>query len=113
MTGQLKPVPMLAPGADEGEMRAWAAEVERVAKAREDSHFELLGLPEGVGPLAMLCYSRCCTDLSDEDATARMNLVPSGTRHGWSLVTEDEAGNPLGPVACDEKPGFRHLLFQC
>lgn len=89
----------------------WAREVEQAAKDREtDGRFAVIGLPEGVDPMAALLYSRCCTDLSDEEATQRMNLVPSGTRHGWVLVTEGEATRS---ASCDEKPGFRHLLFEC
>jgi hypothetical protein len=111
---QLKPVPMLPIGADEDTLRAWAEDVEAAAKAREaDGHFQAIGLPDGVGALAAVCYSRCCTDLPDAEAVERMNLVPSGTRHGWQLVTEDRDGQPVWPVACDEKPGFRHLLFEC
>lgn len=106
----LKPVPMLPIGADEDTLRTWAEDMEAAAKAREaDGRFAVIGLPDGAAPMAALLYSRCCTDLSDEEATERMNLVPSGTRHGWQLVAEEEAPRS----ACDEKPGFRHLLFEC
>lgn len=51
-----------------------------------------------------------CTSLSDEEATARANLVPSGTVHGW-VLTEDPAA---APVACADHPDtHRHLVFEC
>lgn len=51
-----------------------------------------------------------CTSLSDEEATARMNLTPSGTSHGWQL-TDSVAAQP---VACADKPStHRHLVFEC
>lgn len=50
-----------------------------------------------------------CTSLSDEEATARVNLVPSGTHHGWQLTTDADAQ----PVACEDRPAtHRHLLFE-
>jgi hypothetical protein len=51
-----------------------------------------------------------CTSLSDEDATARMNLTPSGTKGGWQLT--DDPNN--GPVPCADEPAtHRHLIFVC
>ena len=51
-----------------------------------------------------------CTSLSDEDATARMNLTPSGTTGGWQLT--DDPNN--GPVPCVDEPAtHRHLIFVC
>jgi hypothetical protein len=51
-----------------------------------------------------------CTSLSDEEATARMNLTPSGTSHGWQLTDLPDAQ----PVPCAEKPStHRHLVFEC
>lgn len=121
MSDALRPVPMLPPAYDgqstaerEAQLLAWGEQMERVAKEREaDGRFAVIGLPDGAAPMAALLYSRCCTDLTDAEATERMNLVPAGTRHGWHLVAEDRDGQPVGPVACDEKPGFRHMLFEC
>lgn len=57
-----------------------------------------------------LCSIQVCTSLSDEDATARANLVPSGTSHGWVLTSDPV----LAPVACAEQPDtHRHLIFEC
>lgn len=51
-----------------------------------------------------------CTSLSDEDATVRMNLTPSGTTHGWQLT--DDPDN--GPIPCADDPDtHRHLVFVC
>lgn len=50
-----------------------------------------------------------CTSLTDEEATARVNLVPSGTAYGWQLTTDPDAQ----PVACADQPAtHRHLLFE-
>ncbi len=53
--------------------------------------------------------AQVCTSLSDEDATARMNEVPSGTSYGWQLTTDADRA----PVACADKPDtHRHLIFE-
>ena len=53
---------------------------------------------------------QACTSLSDEDATARANLMPSGTTLGWVLSTDPE----LAPVPCADNPEtHRHLIFEC
>lgn len=51
-----------------------------------------------------------CTSMPDAEATERMNLLPSGTSHGWSLSTE-----PVNaPVPCADQPEtHRHLIFDC
>ncbi|MEV7265632.1 hypothetical protein AB0N38_18955 [Micromonospora aurantiaca] len=57
-----------------------------------------------------LLYAQACTSLSDEDATARMNLLPSGTSGGWQLTTDPANA----PVACADNPTtHRHLIFGC
>jgi len=53
--------------------------------------------------------AQVCTSLSDEDATARMNEVPSGTSYGWQLTTDADRA----PVACADQPAtHRHLIFE-
>ena len=53
--------------------------------------------------------AQVCTSLSDEEATARMNEVPSGTSNGWTLTTDADRA----PVACAENPEtHRHLIFE-
>lgn len=61
-----------------------------------------------------LIYSSVCTSLSDEDAIARRNLMPSGTSHGWQLVDGPfRDGTPNGGP-CNQRPDtHRHLLFEC
>src|SRR5690606_32239990 len=72
--------------------------------------FELLGPPDG-GVLAVLCFTRACTSLSDEEATARINLLPPmGDRGRWVLLTEPGNG---GPVPCASRPDtHRHLMWE-
>jgi hypothetical protein len=49
-----------------------------------------------------------CTSLTDDEATARVNELPSGTTGGWTLTADPDAQ----PVPCDDKPNtHRHLLF--
>ena len=56
----------------------------------------------------MLLSVQVCTSLPDEEATARMNLTPSGTSGGWQLSEE------LKPVPCAAHPDtHRHLIFDC
>ena len=53
--------------------------------------------------------AQVCTSLSDEDATARMNEMPSGTSYGWQLSTEPTCA----PVPCADNPDtHRHLIFE-
>ena len=53
--------------------------------------------------------AQVCTSLSDEEATERMNRVPSGTSNGWQLTTDPY----LAPVACLDNPDtHRHLTFE-
>jgi hypothetical protein len=53
---------------------------------------------------------QACTSLSDEEATERVNLMPSGTTYGWQLSTEPDHA----PVPCNDKPDtHRHLVFEC
>jgi hypothetical protein len=51
-----------------------------------------------------------CTSLTDEEATERVNLVPSGTVGGWKLFT----GPGVSQRPCDTDPGtHRHIAFEC
>lgn len=51
-----------------------------------------------------------CTSLTDEEASERANLMPSGTRFGWTLSENPD----LAPVPCMERPEtHRHLIFEC
>lgn len=57
-----------------------------------------------------LFYRRACTTMSDEDATTRVNLWPSGTSNGWTLCTAEGQA----PVPCNDKPEtHRHLMWEC
>lgn len=74
--------------------------------------FEYLGPPLGGGIIGTLCFTRACTSLADEEATARINLAsPSGLDHDWVLLTGEKGG---GPVPCADKPEtHRHLMWEC
>lgn len=86
----------------EPRLQAFVDQMEAGLAAQKDDDFERIG--EG------LCWARACTSLSDADATARMNLTPSGTSHGWQLTDEPNAQ----PVPCADKPQtHRHLVFEC
>lgn len=53
---------------------------------------------------------QACTSLSDEEATERVNRLPSGTMNGWQLTTDPD----LAPVPCQDRPEtHRHLIFEC
>lgn len=57
-----------------------------------------------------LLNMQVCTSLSDEDATARANVMPSGTSFGWVLSTDPKQA----PVPCDDNPDtHRHMIFDC
>jgi hypothetical protein len=59
-------------------------------------------------------YSSVCTSLTDEEATARRNLAPSGTDLGWRIVDGPfRDGTPNGSP-CQQRPDtHRHLLYEC
>lgn len=61
-----------------------------------------------------LFYASACTSLSDEEATVRMNEMPTGTRGGWAISADKTFtdGSPH-PNPCDDNPGtHRHILFE-
>jgi hypothetical protein len=98
----------LPDGEREDALYSWAQDIERAVEEQQGEDFKLLNV-DSDSFFANLLYTRACTSLSDEDATARINLVPSGTSNGWVLCT----GEQLEPVPCSEKPGFRHLMWEC
>lgn len=59
-----------------------------------------------------MTYVQVCTSLDDADATERVNELgpmPHRPDRRWQLATDGE----LAPVACDEKPTHRHIVFEC
>jgi hypothetical protein len=66
--------------------------------------------PYGVG----LCYASVCTDLSDEEATARLNLThPTGVTP-WQVSDEPTfSGGEANPAPCSDSTTCRHVLFVC
>lgn len=83
-------------------LKAYVDQMEAGLEAQQGDDFERLG--ENMFAVAV------CTSLTDEEATARLALTPSGTSGGWQLSTDPD----LLPKPCDEKPGtHRHLLFEC
>lgn len=83
-------------------LRALVDQMDAGLTAQTGDDFERLG--EGLlGVVA-------CTSLDDADATARMQLTPSGTSYGWQLSSHPETQ----PRPCEEKPDtHRHLYFEC
>ena len=110
-------VPTLPPGYEDmpeqdrwTALAAWATDVELATDKRDEDPDAFVVLGVGGHPLAALLFTRACTSLSDEEATARINSVPSGTRNGWTLC----AGEGRAPVACEDKPTtHRHLMWGC
>lgn len=96
-----KSLPELSP-----ETRALIAQVEANAPSLTTDEFTRYA--EG------LFYAAACTSLTDEEATARMNAVPSGTSGGWTLSADAKfADGTPHPAPCPDKPAtHRHLLFE-
>ena len=82
----------------------------RALIAHIDANIDSQNTPEFMRIKESLLWIQACTSLSDEDATARINIIPAGTTYGWQL-TEDPDG---APVPCEDKPDtHRHLIFEC
>lgn len=65
--------------------------------------------PEFTRLREFLLNAQACTSLTDDEATARMNVIGSGTTHGWRLTEDPE----LAPVPCADNPDtHRHLIFE-
>lgn len=55
-----------------------------------------------------LVSMQACTSLSDEEATARANLLPPGDHFRWTPIADRT------PVPCDDNPStHRHIVFEC
>lgn len=94
------------------ETRALIAKTREVEPLMKTPEFEQIPLSGEPGILGTLLYTRACTSLSDEEATARINLLPPMGDHGeWVLLTKEGEG---GPVPCQDKPDtHRHLMWEC
>lgn len=84
------------------ETLAMVKEVEKALPSMQTPEFAVIS--------ERLLSKQVCTSLPDDEATARVNAIPSGTSHGWQLSTE-----PVNaPVACADQPEtHRHLIFDC
>lgn len=61
-----------------------------------------------------LCYASVCTDLTDDEATAKLNLTrPTGIEFGWKIADEPFSGGEPNPTPCPDDPSCRHILFVC
>ncbi len=61
-----------------------------------------------------LCFASVCSSLPEHEAIARMEGIPSGTSHGWSLADEPVNGHTSNIIPCDTKPqSHKHFLFSC
>ena len=71
--------------------------------------------PEFTAYAMGLCFASVCTTLTDEEATARLNVEsPTGIESQWrvSPAATFARGGP-NPGLCEESPAHRHLLFEC
>ena len=63
-----------------------------------------------------LCSASVCSNLTDEETTARLNADhPTGIDSRWSRSTDTTFvnGEP-NPRPCDDMPDtHRHILFEC
>lgn len=57
-----------------------------------------------------LLFAGVCTNLSPEDATAKLNSEsPAGTRNGWALAED----HPLQASQCPDRADCKHYIFEC
>ncbi len=68
-------------------------------------------------PHVSLLFATCCTSLSIEDATNKMNQVsPTGTKSRWQLAGKDslpEMWGDCNPCPCSDNPEWKHLFYIC
>lgn len=77
---------------------------------------EKLVVKEHFQPRFDLLFATCCTNLSVEEATQRMNEVhPAGTKRGWKLADEEDWPECLteNPWACPDNQEHKHMYFTC
>ncbi len=62
-----------------------------------------------------LCTASACTSLTDEEASARINLEhPTGIDSSWEVSKEAfKTGEQNGTTCLDRPMTHRHLLFEC
>ena len=68
-------------------------------------------------PNFSLLFATCCTNLSVEDATKRMNSThPTGIKSRWKLAGRAELPKILkgkNPWPCNDRPDWKHMYFVC
>jgi len=67
-------------------------------------------------PNFSILFATCCTDLSVEDATQRMNSTqPTGIKSRWQLAKKADLPEYLkkNPWPCDDNPNWKHMYFVC
>lgn len=62
-----------------------------------------------------LCTASACTSLTDEEASARINLEhPTGIDSSWEVSKEAFSTGEANGMTCRDNPAtHRHLLFEC
>ena len=67
-------------------------------------------------PHFSLLFATCCTSLSIEEATERMNNTsPTGIKSCWALASKSELPEGLdsNPWPCNDNPEWQHMYFIC
>ena len=68
-------------------------------------------------PQYSLLFATCCTNLSIEEATKRMNIEgPTGIRNQWTLAEKEELPEGFegtNPWVCNENTNWKHMYFIC
>lgn len=66
-------------------------------------------IPYAVG----ICFASVCTDDTDAEAAASLNLQrPTGVTP-WRIHPEPFADGSPNPSPCEHDPARRHVLFSC
>jgi len=64
-----------------------------------------------------LLFATCCTSLSVEEATERMNNTsPTGIKSRWQLASKNELPEGFeedNPWPCNDNPEWKHMYFIC
>lgn len=61
-----------------------------------------------------LCYLSACTNDTDDEATASVNLTnPTGLSHEWAIADEAFASGAANGFPCPDQEGFRHVHYIC
>lgn len=60
-----------------------------------------------------LCYASVCTNLSNDEATDRLNVENWTGVTPWAISGGNFASGESNPCACTDRADCRHILFEC